>query len=66
MFDFHENWMLCLKDKNGQVLAHVEITKNRAFKLNLKIKALSLMREGKVEAAEKVLETSKTFETHII
>nr|KYP41492.1 Retrovirus-related Pol polyprotein from transposon TNT 1-94 [Cajanus cajan] len=28
--------MLQLKDKNGQVLAHVEMTKNRMFKLNLK------------------------------
>jgi len=31
-----KDWILHLKDKNGQVLAHVEMTNNQMFKLNLK------------------------------
>ena len=33
---FMKDRMLHLKDKNGRVLAHVEMAKNRMFKLNLK------------------------------
>lgn len=31
-----KDWMLYLKDKNGWLLTHIEMVKNRMFKLNLK------------------------------
>jgi len=37
--------MLHLKDKSDRMLARVEMTKNRMFKLNLKIKIISFRRE---------------------
>jgi len=58
--------LLHLKDKSGKVLARVEMTKNRMFKLNLKINAHSLMREGKVVDAEGILKTSKALEAHVV
>jgi len=38
-----------LKDKSGRILARVEMTKNQIFKLNLKIKIISLICEWKRE-----------------
>ena len=43
------------------MLAHVEMIKNQMFKLNLKIKTLSLRHEEKVED-EEVRNTSKALE----
>jgi len=57
--------MLHLKDKNGRVLAHVEMTNNRMFKPNLKIKTLYLWREGGVKDDEEVLKTSKALEAQM-
>ena len=42
---FMKDRMLHLKNKSGRMLAHVEMTNNRMFKLNLKIKTISLRRE---------------------
>jgi len=42
MFNFHKGSNVTLKDKRGRVLAHIEMTKNQMFKLNLKIKVISL------------------------
>jgi len=63
---FMKDKMLHLKDKSGKVLARVEMTKNRMFKLNLKINAHSLRSEGKVVDAEEILKTSKALEAHIV
>ena len=42
---FMKDRMLHLKDKSGRMLAHVEMTNNRMFKLNPMIKTISLMHE---------------------
>jgi len=63
---FMKDKLLHLKEKSGKVLARVEMTKNQMFKLNLKINAHSLRREGKVVDAEGILKTSKTLETHVV
>jgi len=41
---FMKDGMLHLKDKSGRVVSHVDMTSNRMFKLNLKIKTLPLRR----------------------
>jgi len=48
------------------VLAHVEMTKNWMFKLNLKIKNLSLRHEGNVEDAKEALKTFKALEAQMV
>jgi len=63
---FVKDWILYLKDENGRVLAHMEMTKNRMFKINLKTKVFSLKLEGKVEDVEEVLKTFKESETHMV
>jgi len=55
MFNFHERRDVPFEDKNDQVLAHMEMTKNWMFKINLQIKALSIRHEGKVEDLEEFL-----------
>jgi len=55
-----------LEDKNGRVLARVVMTKNRMFKLNLKIKVLSVRREGKVQDVKEDLKTSKALKTKMV
>jgi len=51
--------MMNLKEKSGRVLARVEMTKNRMFKLNLKIKTLPLGRKGKLRMQKKFLKYPK-------
>jgi len=60
---FMKNQIFHLKDKNGWVFTHVEMTKNQ---LNLKRKTLALKHEGKVEDAEKFLKKSKALEAHMV
>ena len=56
---FKKDWMLHLKDKSGRMLARVEMTNNRMFKLNLKIKTISLRCEWKVRMKKKFLKCPK-------
>jgi len=60
---FMKDQMLHLKDKSGRMFARVERTKNRMFKLNLKIKTISFRREWKVKDEEEVLKMSKEVQT---
>jgi len=57
--------MLYLKDKSGIMLARVEMTNNRMFKLNLKINTNSLRREWKVKD-EEVLKMFKALEVQTV
>jgi len=60
--------MLHLKDKSDRLLARVEMTKDRMFKLNLKIKTLSLSirRKSKVKDGEEVFKMSKALEVQMV
>jgi len=62
---FMKDRMLHLKDKSGRMFARVEMTKNRIFKLNLKIKVLPLRLEWKVND-EEVLKMSKALEVQTV
>jgi len=59
---FMKDRMLHLKDKSGRMVTRVEMTNNRMFKLNLKIKTICLRREWRVKDEEEVLKMSKTLE----
>jgi len=63
---FMKYQMLHLKDKSGRMFACVEMTNNRMFKLNLKIKVRPPRREWKVKDEEKVFKTSKALEVQIV
>jgi len=61
-----KNWMLHLKDKSGRMVARLEMTNNRMFKLNLKIKTISLRSEWKVKDEEEVFKMSKALEVQTV